>query len=273
MALSIAASVWNSVGDDQIDAKDYEGGRTSRRKAVEAGEIALGMDPGNLSWSRNVSLYYKKLGALLEFLDAVDDAIPLYQRAMALDRDRIEREPGRLLSRLDLSFAHGSMGSALRRTGDLHGALEQYRQAIALRQEVVSGDPKDDFAQTSVAYGYERISAIQRQLGDVLGAIDSQSRRVDIYKARLAAHPEREHVWRELAATASTAIASCLDALALPGATPQVQRAGLVRVGAMIDVLASTRLQWARDKRPGSLPPTDDELRRLTERYRRMRGK
>jgi non-specific serine/threonine protein kinase/serine/threonine-protein kinase len=272
LAFSIAAAVWNGLGDEQIVDGQHQEARAARETAVRLGERALAMDARNLSWSRNVSLYYKKLGALLEFFDKVDEAIPYYRRAMALDRERIAQEPGRLLSRLDLSFAFGSMGSALRRKGDFRGAIEHYEQAIALRQEVAARDPRDDFAQTSVAYGFERIAGIRLQAGDVAGAIDAMVRRVGVYRRRLDSHRDRANVWQEYASTATSAVAFGLEALAADAATPPVRRAGVIRIRTLLQQLQATRAEWARAGRPGSLPPSDDELRRLEARLRALGG-
>ena len=133
------------------------------------------------SASRNLSLSYKQLGAVLEVLKARPEAIPLYEKALDLDRRRVAAEPSRPIWRLDLSFAYGAIGAALMSQGDLPGALARYEEAVRLRRAVVAEDPGEDFAKVVARAGLRPAGHHQgpsRRRGRVVRLHPSTARRL-----------------------------------------------------------------------------------------------
>jgi tetratricopeptide (TPR) repeat protein len=261
-ALQVEQGFWFGLANMYIQQQKYRAAQDAYANEVRAAEAVFRLSPENMDASRNLSLGYKQFGAILEFLDNPDEAIVRYQRAMALDRARVEREPRRTLWRLDLSFAIASMGSALQHKGDLPGALAQYRQAVDLRRGVVAEDPDDDFAQVSLARGYARLGLISGGMGDVPAAIDWHAKRLDVLRLRAAAHLDRAGAWNDYRAAAVESIGeseNLLESGPLPAAA---RRTAAGRIRAMIE-----QFRTLEARRPaGAAAPKQQEIARLETR-------
>ena len=133
MALLIRQMVWDEVAQPQRRRSDYHAAYHFFDRMREAAEEAFGQTPDNLDASRNLSLAYKRTGALLETMRRVPEAMTLYEKALDLDRRRVAIDPARSIWRLDLSFSYGSLGAAVMNTdpetalGALRGSGEAAR--------------------------------------------------------------------------------------------------------------------------------------------------
>lgn len=154
-SLSLESALWDQLALQHVRAKDYPKLRDARRNQLRVAEAVWRGAPDDLSADRNVSLACKQLGAVLQILESPAEARALFDRALALDQARVERDPARGLWRLDLSFSLGSIGALLQGSGDLDGALAYYQRAVELRRAVVAAEPKDDFARGSLVRGYQ----------------------------------------------------------------------------------------------------------------------
>ena len=256
--------LWYQMAAEQRAAKNTTDAKASLTKMLAAAESAFRVAPDSLDESRNLSLACKYLGAVMHSERAFDAALSLYQRALALDEERVRRSPHSLW-KTDLSFSHGSVGSLHAARGDVRHAIDSYARAVALREEVVRADADDDFAQVSLARGYERLADLYGRLPEVSTSIDYSARRVAVHRGRLNAHPEREAVWRDYASTAVSAIRASLDV----AEQPKVARADTTtvrRIRALVEELVRVRRQWSAEKRPGTLGPTESELQSLVQR-------
>ena len=263
-AIGIRQLVWDNTANLQIDQRDYAGASVSRQRFVEAAEELMRQTPMSPDASRNLALAYKTLGATLEMLKRRPEAVALYGKALDLDQRRVAADPSNRLWRLDLSFSYGSIGAALYAQDDVQGARAQYEKAVALREQVATEDPTEDFAKTSLARGDDRLSMIWARLGRADTALDYSARARTIYRARLDAHPERDYVWRELV---NAELANIDDLLELAPNSPAGGRRQIAhRAGATLDDFENLKLQWARGKHRGELPPSDDQLRALRAR-------
>lgn len=269
-AFSVRQEVWDTFAQMQLDVPDYPAARTAYEQVLAAAQGAYRLAPGRPLLSRNLSLAYKKLGAVLEVMNAPEDVMPLYEKAMELDRARVAAEPSRPIWRLDLSFSYGAIGAALMAKGDLDGALARYTEAVRLREQVVADDPDDDFAKVSLARGYERLAMIASQRGDIATAFLHTRARLDIFRRRLAAHPDRDNLWREYSRAAFAAATSDLGLLESPTTPSRRRRAHAAEVAAILDEITATRERWVREKRSGTLPPADADLDGARERLRAL---
>ena len=266
-ALSVRQVLWSELAERPLAARDYAGARAAYQQVREAAEEGLTLTPDSLSASRNLSLAYKRLGATMEMLQERPGAVALYEKALDLDRKRVEADPTRAIWRLDLSFAHGAIGAALMGDGDYAGARTRYEEAVALREQVVREDPGEDFAKVSLARGYERLAIVRHRLGDIPASLGYARRRVQIYRDRLQAHPERDNVWREYTQTAF--LATQAAAGLLNGPRPIAERREIVaHTTALLDAIAATQERWARDKRAGTLPPAVSEIEKVRAQLR-----
>ena len=244
VALSTFNVVWGAISNDQLGAKDFAAAEASKRKALTATEAALRLEPGNLDVSRNLSLNYKTLGAIIQTLGRHDEALPLFEKAIALDSDRVARQPQQPLWKLDLSFAFGSMAAVLAAKGERREALVYADKAVALREEVVALDPNEDFAKGALARGYDRQAALRAALGDEPGAVDAHMRRIAVYDRRLRDHPDREHFFREYLQFASSSVDWSLGYLERDRVSRDFRRSAARRIENVLTNMARLRGKW-----------------------------
>ena len=264
--LAITETVWTNVADAQIARKDYSGARESLtivRGAAEAGLTSTASAPDA---SRNVSLVYKRLGAVLEMLGRRSEAMPLYDKARELDRRRVDAEPSRPLWRLDLSFSEGAIGAALMGQGDLAGARAHYETAVALRERVVADDPEEDFARGALARGYERLATIRARQGDPLASIGYTKRVVAVYRERLDRHPEHDRLWREYASMALASVRRATDVVASATANAARRRQLAAEIAPLVDGLTAVQQQWSRTGHVGALLPDGADVQQERDR-------
>jgi tetratricopeptide (TPR) repeat protein len=235
---------------------------------VRAAEAAWRIAPQDLNVSRNLSLACKQLGAVLHRLQSRTEARTLFDQALALDRARVERDPAKGLWRLDVSFSLGSIGALLQGDGDLDGAFAHYQQAVDLRRAVVASEPKDEFARLSLARGYHRLAGIDAERGRVAESLEWHDRRVQLYRAHLDAHPERDSAWRDYAQAAVGSLTASLDML--EAKPPGARRAHLAQISAMLQTLVATRARWVKEGRAGEFVPTDEGLQLVAQRLKRL---
>jgi tetratricopeptide (TPR) repeat protein len=255
-----------------LRAKDYPKVRDAWRHQLSVAEAVVRATPDDLNADRNLSLACKQLGAVLQVLESFDEARALYDRALALDQARVERDPARGLWRLDLSFSLGSIGSLLQAAGDLDGALAYYQQAVELRQAVVAAEPKDDFARGSLVGGYQRLATIEGRRGRVVESLEWHDQAAALCLAQLGAHPERDRAWLDYVQTALGSITASLTLLEASKSASSVGRAHLVRLERMIETLAETRARWTKEQRSGELPVSEEDLRLAASRLQRVVG-
>jgi non-specific serine/threonine protein kinase/serine/threonine-protein kinase len=270
-SLTLEGALWNQIALRHVRAKDYPKLRDARRNQLRAAEAVWRSDPDDLNAARSVSLACKQLGAVLEVLKSPDEARLLYDRALALDQARVDREPGRSVWQLDLSFALGSIAGLLQAAGELDAALAQTHRAVELRRAVVAAEPNDDFARGSLVNGYRRLAAIEGRRGRVVQSIGWEAEAIALRLAQLRAHPERDQVWRDYAQTAHGAITASLTLLERSKGTARVPRASLVRLEGMLQTLTETHARWTKEGRAGRLPVSEEDLRLAAGRVRRLR--
>jgi tetratricopeptide (TPR) repeat protein len=251
-AYGVEQVLWQSLATQEISAKNYAAARDFYDRQREAAEASLRLDPRSLDVSRNLSLAYKQLGATLEMTGARPRALALYQQALDLDQQRVTADPHTRTWRLDLSFAHAAIGSALQAQGDLPTARARYETAVALREGVVADDPSDDFAVLSLARGYWRLSLVCSRQLDAAAALDYGRRHLRIYSDRLAAHPERENLWKEYADAALDQVELSTEMLAKPAIGP-ARRQHAAAVRAILDEIAAANERWIGAKHAGAL--------------------
>ena len=253
LARGIRQVLYSELGASFRVAKNLGEAYKAYEQAHLAAEEDFASNPSSLNASRNLSLSYKRRGALLEGLNRTAEAIPLYEKALELDRRRVAAEPSRPIWRLDLSFSYGSLGAAVMKADPATG-LARYEEAVKLREQVVKDDPNEDFAKTSLARGYERLALVHSYLGHVAETIDYNRRRVQVYRDRLDAHPERDHLWTDYT---RTLLDSAHFHVSLAGSvkTAEAGRRHAAQARALLDEIAATQAQWAREKRGAPLPP------------------
>jgi non-specific serine/threonine protein kinase/serine/threonine-protein kinase len=259
-------ALYTELGTTQRTAGHFAQAYEIFKLASDAAEEEFAALPDNLNASRNLSLAYKRNGAVLEDLHRSAEAIPLYEKALDLDRRRVAAEPSRPLWRLDLSFSYGALAAVVMKEDPATG-LVRYEQAVKLREQVVRDDPDEDFAKISLARGYERLALVHSYMDHVEETIDNNRRRIQVYRDRLEAHPDREHLWKDYTRIMLDAARFHAD-LAQSSKTPSARTRHAARSRALLDDIAAVQARWTRENRGAPLPPDSKAMDAVRARLR-----
>jgi tetratricopeptide (TPR) repeat protein len=272
VVLAVETLLWFHVGNERVAAKDFVGTKAAREQQLRAAAAAYRRAPDDVVMSRNLSLAYKQLGAVLEVLKTPEPAVRYYEEALALDKARVARDPANRGARLDLTFAIASLGDVRFAEGNFAAAREYYRQVLDIRRQIVADEPADEFSSGTLARAYRKMADVTARLGDAAGAIEWQVQRVGVHRDRLLRRPNRPDLWTEYEDAARQAIGASLDILEAPSTPRRLRAQVLPKVRLMLDGLASASAQRMRDRPPEEVSATRAALQSLTKRMRRLSG-
>ncbi len=139
---------------------------------------------------RSLAIAYKTLGAVRWVLDARDDAMADYQKALALDEARLATQPDNTTWLLDVSFSLASLAHAELTTDDSAAALAHYQRSLELRQRALAGDPQNDQAKDAVVRGYRTLARVLDARGESSAALAASAQAVALAVSRHEAHPD-----------------------------------------------------------------------------------
>jgi eukaryotic-like serine/threonine-protein kinase len=178
-------------------AGDPAGLRESRRRQVDVAEQRHAVEPGPPT-QRSLALAYKYYAGALQRLGDRENGLRFAEKALALDRQLVEKDPANPHRRLDLSFSHGQVASLLRDGGDWDGAIAAYGSALALRGAVHAEDPANQMAFRSLVQGHEALAIVWARKGDVERAALHAREILDLRGRWEAGHPSRHgpRVWQ-----------------------------------------------------------------------------
>jgi non-specific serine/threonine protein kinase/serine/threonine-protein kinase len=259
-AIIVRETVWTAIANAHVFQHDYPAALAAQQHNLDAADDGVRASPESSIAKRNLSLAYKRIGALLEVLNRREDAMPLYRRALEVDQGLVRKEPANPLARLDLSFTKASIASLTADTGDLPAAQALFEEAVALREGVVAQDPANDFARVSLARGYERLGEVHGSEGHVPEVFVYVRRRLEVFRQRLDAHPDRDGVWNDYTAALLSSAEACRSVLAGATISHVLRRAFVPQAAALLDEIVATQQRWAREKHTAPLPPAVEAI-------------
>jgi eukaryotic-like serine/threonine-protein kinase len=237
LALGVKASLLFNDASVHAAAKEYEEAKSKYNQVVSIfQQLYDTSETANFTESsRNLSIGHKSYGSILWLLNDRSGALQQYQRAEALDRQRVEKEPENTTWQLDLSFSLASLAFAELRSARGEEGVRHYQQSLELREAVLKVDPVNDQAQDAVARGHESLALAWHQLGDRARALDAGLRGLEWRERRLAARPGDAELRNQVIASLSTVYNIRLDlAQAAPNGSArsywQQARAAIARI-------------------------------------------
>jgi tetratricopeptide (TPR) repeat protein len=125
----------------------------------------LAANPTHEEYRRNAALVHKNLGAYWLKRGDRANAIAAIDRALAIDRARVEAAPANAMAQLDYSFGLTQSAEVLTDTGDRAGAAARYEEAVAIRARLAAADPLDVRALGRLVYAQVRLARLRAWLG------------------------------------------------------------------------------------------------------------
>jgi non-specific serine/threonine protein kinase/serine/threonine-protein kinase len=191
LAMAVRASLLFEIASLLASDKDFEGAKAKYADVVGLfKQLFDTSDKGDRAEnSRNLSIGHKSYGSALWLVGDHAGAIDQYERAEALDRDRVMQEPANTTWQLDLSFSLASLAFAEVRSGRSDDGLRHYQQSLELREGVLKADPVNDQAHDAVARAHENLALTWQQRGDRARALEAGLNGLASRERRFAARP------------------------------------------------------------------------------------
>ena len=197
-ALSDLLSAVSRYADTLADATRYQEMLPYRQRALELTERLASMQRPADDTERNLALAHKKLAAVYGVLKRLDESRTEYEKALAIDQARSDRDPDH--ARMDLSFDYSDLGWVFLRQKQFNAALDADFKALKLRSTQVEADPRDVRGARAVASSTERIAAAYNEMGDVSHSIEWSHDAIGKWKV-LA---EKDKGWSAIVSLADT---------------------------------------------------------------------
>ncbi|HUA82215.1 MAG TPA: protein kinase [Bryobacteraceae bacterium] len=197
-ALSQLMMAVSRYGDFLADQSKYQEMVPVRQRALQLSERLAAANPGDANRQRNLALAHKKLAALYGVLNRLDESHDEYEKALAIDLARSDRDTPE--ARTDLSFDYSDLGWLLLRQGQGAAALQANFKALRLRAALAQADPNDLRVARAVASSTERIAGNYSGLGDLDHSVQWSREAIAQWK-KLA---DRETTWSTVTSLADT---------------------------------------------------------------------
>ena len=112
-------------GEERRKSGDLPTALQEFRAAAKIMERLVALNPGNVTWKRDLSLSEDKIGDVLLVQGDPAAAGEIYRAALTLREQLADADPANAEWRRNISVSHNKIGDALKANGDLKGSLEE----------------------------------------------------------------------------------------------------------------------------------------------------
>ena len=140
-------------------------------------------NPQKASYTRNVALMCRYISGTTLKQHDFQKTRRLIDRAVGIDRGRVQAAPLDRLARLDLSFDLSQESSLDVMQHDLRTATRASEEVLAIREELVRLDARDEQAQDRLFYALVELAWLRRQSHDYAAASECYTRAVHLGEA------------------------------------------------------------------------------------------
>ena len=150
--------------------------------------------------SRTVARHAKALHQLGDVRMAqgrLDEALEMFQRAVAQTRTLVKRDPDDLEALFELSQGRFWVGNVFFEMGDFPSALVEMRAYLETSQELHALQPEDDGQLIEVADGHNNVGALLARLGNSALAREHYVSALDISRQLLERNPADGYLRRQ----------------------------------------------------------------------------
>jgi serine/threonine protein kinase len=203
------AEAFLKVGDVQgnpyaPNLGDTEGAVASYRQALEASQLLVARDAGDMEAQRYVARSYRALADVLPQLGRPTEAVSNFRRAIAIFDLIRATQPSDSHLREELAACYQELGdllghNGLQNLGDPAGALQSYDKSLALYEELAARDPASRVARRGVALLQIRIGDMQEIRDDLNSALQAYGAALQTAEQLSAEDPANAEDLRRLA--------------------------------------------------------------------------
>lgn len=134
-------------------------------------EALLAEQPDDPVRQRHVALVGRNFGGLLVALKRPDEARTHFERALALDEQRLAAAPDNRMAQLDTTIEYSQLAGLMEDDGDYARALALHLKSLALRETLAESDSQDVLTVGRAAWTRMKVARMQLALGDVPAAL------------------------------------------------------------------------------------------------------
>jgi tetratricopeptide (TPR) repeat protein len=141
-------------------------------RATKAHRLLAGLGaerPDDMTYRRDLSISYNKVGDVLLAQGNLTDALKSYRDDLAVREQLAKADPTNAGRQRDLSMSYNKVGDVLAAQGNLADALKSYRGDLAVRKQLAKADPTSAGWQRDLSVSYDKV-------GDLLVAEATRAR-------------------------------------------------------------------------------------------------
>lgn len=153
------------LGADRAGAGDFAAARPHYEQARALLESQLALPDVSPEILDQYPVSLKRLGALAIAEQRLEEALPLYTKALHAERVRLAAKPGSLEARYALTSTLSDLGYIHKQKKHFDQAIQYYSEALGIREAALAANPRDERARNGIASTLGYLGAIYRELG------------------------------------------------------------------------------------------------------------
>jgi len=161
-------------------------------------------------YKRDVALMCRYLGTAAEERNDLQTAQPFIDRAIGIDRARVQAAPLDRIARLDLSFDLSVEGTIYKVSHDLPAAVRTFEEVLKMREELVRLDAHDEQAKDRLFFALCELGLLHGLLHEYPASAAYYRSAVSLGEAlaRTNSRPNEQFAERLQSATEGLAVAT-----------------------------------------------------------------
>jgi tetratricopeptide (TPR) repeat protein len=180
----------------------YTGDKTGAMRAwEEQRDIAAALEAASATDAVRAVLAqsHNAIAALLIGMGKLAEALPVYEKALAIRQKLADANPAVAGYQSDLAMSHNNIGLVLSRTGKPGEALTATRKALAIYQKLADANPAATEIQNYLAWSHYTIGRLLPKMGSPEEALQAHEKALAIRRELAHANPAVAEFQNDLA--------------------------------------------------------------------------
>jgi tetratricopeptide (TPR) repeat protein len=177
------------LGDIRRDRADPQGAMTHYLEAQSLSERLSNASPNNIGWERDLSVFYDKIGDMLQEQHKLPEALKYFQDSLAVVERLAKADPNHTEWQRDLSVLYTKVGDVLNAQGNSSEALKSFRDSLTIAERLAKEEPNNARSQRDLSVSYERVGDTLKTQGNLIEALEYYREDLTIAERLVEADP------------------------------------------------------------------------------------
>jgi serine/threonine protein kinase/tetratricopeptide (TPR) repeat protein len=160
-------------GDISFDRGDLVGALKTYQEAMVAQNKLIEQNPKNITWQRDLSESFLKIGEVLRLQGNIDGALEDYRESLRICKELVAKNSSDATSQLGVSDSLERIGFVLTTQGNVQEALKTYQESLPGLLKLANLDPNNVPLQIRLSSAYENIGTALGTQGNWDGALQN----------------------------------------------------------------------------------------------------